>query len=92
VLARAGRPADALARLDELDARWPGAALELRAPVHLALGDRTAAIRALRDGAAQRGLHLGPMRTDPRLAELVDDPALADLWAPRLPTRLSPAP
>ncbi len=92
VLARAGRPADALARLDELDVRWPGAALELRAPVHLALGDRTAAIRALRDGAARRGLHLGPMRADPRLAELVDDPALADLWAPRLPLRPSPAP
>jgi hypothetical protein len=32
------------------------------------------------------------MRADPRLAELVDDPALADLWAPRLPLRPSPAP
>jgi DNA-binding winged helix-turn-helix (wHTH) protein len=92
VLARAGRPGDAFERLDALDARWPGAALELRAPVHLALGDRTAAIRALRDGAARRGLHLGPMRADPRLAELVDDPALADLWARPLSPRQSPAP
>jgi DNA-binding winged helix-turn-helix (wHTH) protein len=95
VLARAGRPGDALARLAELDARWPGAALELRAPVHLALGDRAAAIRALRDGAARRGLHLGPMRADPRLAELVGDPALADVWSPPplppLPPRPSPA-
>lgn len=82
VLARAGRAHEARALLAELDASWPGAAAEMRAPVHLALGDRAAALHALRDGAARRGLHVGLMRADPRLADLVRDPALARLWHP----------
>jgi hypothetical protein len=82
VLARAGRADEARALLAELDASWPGAAAEMRAPVHLARGDRAAALRALRDGAARRGLHVGLMRADPRLADLVRDPALAGLWHP----------
>jgi len=82
VLARAGRGGEARAVLDDLDSSWPAAAAELRAPVHLALGDRPAAVRALCDGAGRRGLHVGLLRADPRLGDLVQDPALADLWRP----------
>ncbi|MFM1987512.1 MAG: hypothetical protein RJA99_469 [Pseudomonadota bacterium] len=81
LLAAAGRAEAAHAAWAALDARWPGALPEMRAPGLLALGGREAAIRALLAGRARRALLHGQLPLDPRLRALATDPELAGAWA-----------
>lgn len=80
LLAAAGRVDEARAGWAAVDARWPGALPEMRAPGLLALGRRDDAIRALRDGRARRALLHGQLPMEPRLRALATDPALAGAW------------